>query len=281
MKNRSEIAVVIPVYRSELDEYEKISLSQCMQVLKDYKIIFVTYKSLDISGYVKYLSEMNLPVPERIFFNKNNFSNIKGYNRLLLSLRFYLRFIKYKYILIYQLDAFVFRDELQEWADRNYCYIGAPWLTDFKRANEEDTIVGVGNGGFSLRRTRSYIRALLSFSFIEKPDDLQKRIFSRNLSPVRNWLSFLMNLTVKNNTFFLFNNYDSNEDGYWGLLTGRKFKWFKVAPPEDAIKFSFEVQPKRFFSENRQKLPFGCHAWIKYDYDFWKTHIESFGYKLN
>jgi hypothetical protein len=90
-----------------------------------------------------------------------------------------------------------------------------------------------------------------------------------------------MNLTVKNNTFFLFNNYDSNEDGYWGLLTGRNFRWFKVAPPEDAIKFSFEVQPQRFYNENFQQLPFGCHAWIKYDFDFWKTHIESFGYTLN
>ncbi len=89
-----------------------------------------------------------------------------------------------------------------------------------------------------------------------------------------------MNLTVRNNTFFLCNNYAANEDGYWGLLIGKKFSWFKVAPPDDAMKFSFEVQPKRFFEENLRKLPFGCHAWIKYDFDFWKSHIESFGYKL-
>jgi hypothetical protein len=35
-----------------------------------------------------------------------------------LSASFYERFLDTKYILIYQLDAFVFKDELQEWCDK-------------------------------------------------------------------------------------------------------------------------------------------------------------------
>ena len=31
-------------------------------------------------------------------------------------------------MLIYQLDAYVFKDELLNWANKGYDYIGAPWL---------------------------------------------------------------------------------------------------------------------------------------------------------
>jgi hypothetical protein len=60
-------------------------------------------------------------------FPKRYFENIEGYNELLLSASFYERFLDTKYILIYQLDAFVFKDELQEWCDKGYDYI-APWI---------------------------------------------------------------------------------------------------------------------------------------------------------
>ncbi len=179
VNNRSEIAVVIPVYRSEPDEYEKISLSQCLQVLNSYKIIIITYRSLDVSRYLEYLEQMNQPVPELVYFAKRNFNSIQGYSRLLLSLRFYLRFIRYRYILIYQLDAFVFRDELREWASRDYSYVGAPWLLDWKKATVTDQVVGAGNGGFSLRRVRSHIRALLTFSYIENPQGPAKKIIQQ------------------------------------------------------------------------------------------------------
>ena len=33
-------------------------------------------------------------------------------------------------MLIYQLDAFVFQDDLAYWCQQNYDYIGAPWLRD-------------------------------------------------------------------------------------------------------------------------------------------------------
>jgi hypothetical protein len=65
-------------------------------------------------------------------FPKRYFENIEGYNELLLSASFYERFLDTKYILIYQLDAFFFKDELQEWCDRGYDYIGAPWITTQK-----------------------------------------------------------------------------------------------------------------------------------------------------
>jgi hypothetical protein len=88
-------------------------------------------------------------------------------------------------------------------------------------------------------------------------------------------------LTFKNNTFFLFNDFndwEDNEDAFWGRKTAC-FSWFTVPKWEEAVLFSVEVQPGRFIGETSE-LPFGCHAWWSYDLDFWKPHIERFGYKL-
>jgi hypothetical protein len=47
-----------------------------------------------------------------------------------LSEEFYQAFTDFEFMLIYQLDAFVFRDELADWCRSGYEYIGAPWLRD-------------------------------------------------------------------------------------------------------------------------------------------------------
>lgn len=51
-----------------------------------------------------------------------------GYNRLMLSEDLYSAFSNYEYILICQSDAYIFRDELKEWCEAGYDYVGAPWL---------------------------------------------------------------------------------------------------------------------------------------------------------
>ena len=67
---------------------------------------------------------------------------------------------------------------------------------------------------------------------------------------------------------------DFNEDTWWAVLIPQIYN-FKVAPLEDATKFSFEANPKRLYNENGNQLPFGCHAWEKYEPDFWERFIKK------
>ena len=48
-----------------------------------------------------------------------------------------------------------------------------------------------------------------------------------------------------------------------------------VPPVNEAALFSIEVSPRYVFEEvNKGRLPFGCHAWKRYQYEvFWKEHI--------
>lgn len=233
MVKKEQVAVVVPTYKTALSEAEQISRSQLLKILWDYDIYYAVPQKLQ----AEYLENAAI---ER--FSDSFFENIASYNRLMLSKDFYRRFDKYKFILIYQFDAFVFSDCLLDFCNLEYDYIGAPWLTGMsKRIDDSYIYANVGNGGFSLRNVHSVISLLNA-----KEEDLK--------------------------------TYSDNEDKFFAFSSG---PLFKVAPVPVALRFAFERQVKKCFEQNNCELPFGCHAWERYDYKFWKQHIENAGYKLS
>ena len=115
--------VVIPIWRQVLSDNEVLSLRRCFSVLAKHDIALISPQRLPID---------QLPIPSAnvivVRFDDNFFESINGYNRLMLSERLYRRFSRYDYLLLYQLDAFVFEDQLEDWCARDYDYIGAPWI---------------------------------------------------------------------------------------------------------------------------------------------------------
>jgi hypothetical protein len=260
-----------------------LSLRQCLSVLERYDIKLVCPIGLDVSDYRKVSSSLSFE-----FIDPRWQQSYRAFNRLKISPFLYSRFRKYEFILFYELDAFVFRDELQDWCDAGYDYIGAPWFENFHECTEQSPFIGVGNGGFSLRRTRSALRALWSFSYIRKPRELLSRApmtpcdlelltprIDKEEWRITKFGRAIRNLTIANNTFYPFNDFSRNEDLFWGHFVRRSFAWFKVASFEDSRKFSFESNARLLFRLNENKLPFGCHAWRKQDPTFWAPHIRE------
>ena len=68
-----------------------------------------------------------------------------------------------------------------------------------------------------------------------------------------------------------------NEDLFFSM---GKSNTFKVAPVDIALGFAFEQEIERCFHQNSEKIPFGCHAWERYHFAFWKPYIEQFGYEV-
>jgi hypothetical protein len=277
------VCVVIPVYQDaeQLSQYEKITLRQSLRVLGHHPICLFGPASINQDGYRKFFAEHGVPYTYKVFPEKY-FVNISGYSRLLLSVAFYRAFETYEYILICQTDAFVFRDELEEWCGYGYDYIGAPWFQQ-KGDTFNTTFAGVGNGGFSLRKIASHIKALHSFSYLIPPAKNWHDRFTSNPKGSQ-WITrgvgFILDYTFRNNTYWLFNDFGASEDEFWGVYVARNFAWFKLPECEQAAAFSFEIQPRWLFALKNQQLPFGCHAWWRYDLDFWKPHIERFGYTI-
>ena len=115
-------AVVVPAYR-HLSDDEKISMRQCVDVLGGHDIIVIHPERLDLTEDLQSWQSVVVKALRNEWFD-----GVKGYNSMLLSTEFYDLFSVYDYILIYQLDAYVFRNELDEWVAKGYDYIGAPWI---------------------------------------------------------------------------------------------------------------------------------------------------------
>jgi hypothetical protein len=258
------VIITVPIYKSNLDAEETESLLQLFNVLGHYPICLFTFRSLDLSAYKSLLANKTYTVT---YFDDNYFKSLGGYNLLMRSKFFYERFSDYVYLLIYQLDAWVFSDRLEFWCHQNYDYIGAPWFDDFKDARIESPFVGVGNGGFSLRKIGSHLKALSRFSYIKPFAEIWQE-FADGPKTYKNFRELIRMLTSKNNTFYKFNDYDKNEDAFWGIIVNRNFKWYNVAGMKQASEFSFEVNASKIYAMNDHQLPFGCHALLKYDPDF-------------
>ena len=157
------------------------------------------------------------------------------------------------------MDGFVFSDRLVEFISKGYDYIGAPWLEGEKlykcnmrgigRINRflNDALVSdvvyVGNGGVSLRKIPSFLNLLQQYR--NQADD-----------------------------------WNGNEDIFFSKMGLRHPDIFKVASIEDAIDFSFETDVKKCWELNHMKLPFACHAWEKWDVDFWRDIFIRYGYEI-
>jgi hypothetical protein len=116
------------VYKQFPTTAEQASFLQLLAVLGGHDLYLVVPESLATEYYGGLFGHGPRVAVER--FADRYFRNIEGYNALMLSPDFYGRFSNYDYVLIYQLDAWVFKDELQYWCGQGYDYIGAPWMDE-------------------------------------------------------------------------------------------------------------------------------------------------------
>ena len=274
---RVSAAVVVPLYREALDLSESIALTQCCRVLGRHGIVFVAPEALDASPAMALAAREGAAARvER--FPAPYFRSSGTYNALMLAKDFYRRFTDFEYILVHQLDAFVFTDALERFCALGYDYIGAPWLHDPSRGRV------VGNGGFSLRKVASALRVLdLPEAYVPRRLVLAWRRHGLLRKRVSDWLGRTGHLDriMQSDDFlplFLAHLMHVNEDGFWGQNCD-KLPFFTTAPYREALAFAFETGPELAFERNGGALPFGCHGWPHIEPEFWRPRIESSGYE--
>ena len=198
---------------------------------------------------------------------------------MLLSPQFYKRFIDYKFILIYHLDALVFSDQLIEWCEMNYDYIGAPWIKhkDAPYAGNPTYEGRVGNGGFSLRKIGSFLKVLCSKKYAIEPKAHWEKYYASKKGITK--LFYLHKKLIKyvlpfNNVKLDVSGFTNlSEEIFWVTRAKHYYPDFKFPPVETALRFAFESVPRYCFERNSHKLPFGCHAWQRYDREFWEPYL--------
>lgn len=266
------VCVVIPVYKDEISQFELISLRRCLDVLGAHPIYFVTPEHLNTDVYDKECSGKGISF-ERESFSDSYFIGIEGYNRLLLSKEFFEVFKAYEYMLIYQLDAYVFEDQLDYWTKRNYDFIGAPLIGRYDDLDFSKSMV-VGNGGFSLRNIQTALAFFAARKNVFSSSQIAEIISLKKKPYTRIFVWVLMMLGWHNRPTSVAARWKYNEDNFWSIYL-RKSRFAPSLPSaKEAMLFSFERFPKELYEMTSHILPFGCHAWEKYQYnEFWQKHI--------
>jgi hypothetical protein len=241
MKKRC--VVLIPAYKEDLDPDEFFSVKTSLKHLHGFEVFFIGPEHLNINYYSKHFTEIKF-----IYFSKDYFTSINGYNKLLTSEFFYESFNGYEYMLILQTDAILLKNELSQWVDSGYDYIGAPWPKGYsltvntKKIPLENGVLCttfVGNGGLSLRKISSCIQLIQEF-----PD-----------------------LSLE------WRNTGHAEDLFFAFLSTLS-DFFKTPNIKIAAKFSHDIDPRYLSKLIGHETPFGVHAWSKYDRQFWTSHHQ-------
>jgi len=224
-----DVCIVIPIYKDNFNNpllYDEVeSIYHTIKLMNKYDIYFLCHPDLNISFYKRFEAD-------NVYFKFFNYKTREEYSNMCLNYEFYKMFSDYKYMLICQTDAYIFRDELLYWCNKGYDYIGAlalfseikpKWIGVFGDKNIGDINsykYPVLNGGFSLRNIKSM------YDFCYKNKD-----------------------KFKNETF--------NEDC---VICWYHWHELNMPPREDAIKFSAENQTYAFYPKIYNQLPFGCHT---------------------
>lgn len=255
--------VIVPVYQRLPSAFDQTSLSHLQFYLSDHEVVYIGPAELR-----PYWTEY-----EFVSFPDSYFQSRLQYNRLMLSVDLYRRFNQFSHMLIYQLDALVFKDELLFWCEQPYDYIGATFYRDLieKADSYRWTYAkrACCNGGFSLRRVDAFLEHLTTrgstlaaaCSCVARGDFRAASLlfrYRKHLSPTR------------------YRPHESlNEDVYFGVFSELIPPTLRTPPPNESDRFAFENIPREVLRRAAGVLPFGCHAWYKSmeTLEFWRPHL--------
>jgi len=266
-KPSRRVAIVTPLGSAPKLDDEKISLAHLHHYLSAYDKFMLCPEGV----------YSHHPGFQAKFFDHKYFGSVAAHCALQMSRDYFEAFADYEYILMYHLDSLVLSSELEPWLDRRIDYIGAPWIpcghapwVDKPR---------VGNGGFALFHVQHCLRVLNSRRY--------------NLDPMNNLrhkIAISPSLALKIRRlpraglcwFHPFNGVrqcvrwhirKQNSDLFWADDAIRFDPRFRVATLEEGLAFAFETEPRRCFEMTGGRMPFGAHAWARYDRSFWEPYL--------
>jgi hypothetical protein len=267
------IAIVVPMsLRKDLMPEEKISLRHLEHYLGNYDKFMVVPKSLQ----VPYDGFGLKPFDDKFF------GSAEAHKRLILSSSLYEAFADYQYILFYHLDSLVFSDQLIEWCNSGYDYIGAPWVEhkDAPYARIKLYDGKIGNGGFTLKKVDSMLNVLNSKRYLENPSEYWRMHYAEKPLIIRMLnlhKKFFKSLGIRNNLRWEIQKKwmqpRVSVELFWADRAKHYYQDFKLPSVETALQFAFECVPRHCFEMNDHKLPFGCHAWNRHDPEFWEPYL--------
>jgi hypothetical protein len=266
----------------DLNRYERISLQRHLTVLRKFDRYLLVPSSLKAAVRSDLLESFVDATDVRFHQVEDAWlDSHRSYNQLMLTLDFYAHYESYSHMLIAQLDAYTFDNQLVEWCQMPFSYIGAP-IYKFGSYWEDDTLC-MGNGGYSLRHVDSFIRALSKNPVIHRWSDLAEQLQPFNakgkLVKIARYLPCWLRgfNRLRQDTNQLARWAGVNEDVCYAKLLPAVDSAFKTAGYRDSVHFCVDWHVERQLDFLNGRLPFGAHGWWSWPENIkaWTPYIEE------
>lgn len=143
------------------------NMLECLS--NEWKIVFF-HGLKNIEYFRNFVRILNANYENRIQLVQLNVDNLnqKTYSKLLATKSIIYDYINTEYFLIFQTDSIMIKSNahlLNSFLDKDYDYVGAPWLI----CGYEPTLARdfIGNGGFSLRKTATMLKIIANHPWDE------------------------------------------------------------------------------------------------------------------
>ena len=237
--------ICIHNHKQYITQIEHLSLLRIFDFCTKNNLIndlfFVIPQSLDLNLFVStylvdFANDNNIELIYRyVKYSDECFSSLNAYNNMLsLSANHYGDFGgNYDYMLTYQLDGYIFDNDLNYFLDKNYDYIGGyylPMYTERTKYNHYDNIDTehhiIMNSGVSLKNIKFCINSI--------NEHYRKYLDGCEFNNVYSYI---------------------NDDSFFSLF------YNKEVNPIDSIKFSLNwAGAESHYAINNFKYPFCCHG---------------------
>lgn len=240
-----KLCIVTPHHTSQLTAVAELGLRRCAETLGLKYDWFLVLPARCDRGPILDIAPLTtiLSFPDDLFVSK------RSAQLLYMSPDFFDKFKDYEYMLLCELDNYIFHDRVEPFMQGDFDYIGAPWLDSewLRFSNHWYARLPlhwifreqVGNGGLSLWRVEVFREA------------------SRRLQPLIRRIRWL------------------SHDIFWSQIASKLGVRIRRPSAKIAARFAVETQPEKCIAINGGELPLGVHAWDRYHWDFWKGKIPG------
>ncbi len=154
---------------------------------EDWQIVFF-HGTNNVEYAQNIVNQLNHLYNNRITTVQLNVDNLnqKTYSKLLANDTFIYQHIQTDYFLIFQTDSMILKSNahlLHSFLDKNYDYIGAPWLIcNYKPTKQRGFI---GNGGFSLRKKSTMLEIITNHKWDENIEWQEDLFFTKKYDNIQ------------------------------------------------------------------------------------------------
>ena len=170
-------AIIVEPRKHKALEFVLNNILECLS--KEWNIVFFHgINNIEYSENI--VNKLNCIYNNRITTVNLNVDNLnqKTYSKFFATKSLIYDYINTEYFLVFQTDSMMFKSNshlMDSFLNKNYDYIGAPWLiTNYYPTKERDFI---GNGGFSLRKTETMLKIIENYKWDENIEPWYEDLF--------------------------------------------------------------------------------------------------------